>query len=809
MDGTYDLKFRAVDSINHTSITQQNLRIVYDTSPPLHVSTTGRSSSLPEDSESPRVRNGDTLTVITTWDQNGYEITGDFTSLDSTSTQPIEAKGRGNGEYVFELRISDKNTYPDGIKTIPITAVDTTGNRTILTKFSVRLRNDLPTIISITPNRYAFSNGDTVELLVETDADDLEVIADFSELDSTYAPEKVAVTNRGDNTYSVRYTIGVDNVFPDKPSVPIAISVSDGLETVDSEATIALDNTIPSLLDARINQITATIGYRFDVTVANGSTVEVYSIWDGSGYIVSGDFSDLDSAYNPGDEEVEMGGTSESTYVISYQLSAANTRADGLRSIMLKAVDTAGNETQVKLEIRLDNSAPDILSVKNMDDDSLYKNGDTITLSVKIELQVNESYTITADFSEVDSKFPERMREITVSDGTDGVYTVEYTISRENNKALKATLSGLRITVSVADSVGNVASDSSLQVELDNLPPKLEIISPEADTVVNEAWVDVRGQTESDAVVKVEPRRTAGVSAEVPVDSSGNFNTSVSLNVGDNTVTVTANDVAGNETIEKLTINYRPIIRAAQGGTIYLPEKRDDGIQGNDTRIVIPAGAADRDFSVEITRLDSASAPPAINNRYIGQGNISPLVAYEFTLKDVTGQQEVYMTFSKPVEIYLQYQGLSKMDLPAAVFRWDGSEQGGKWNTIRWNRLGSEENRSNETVKITVNSLSIFGVFEGIDMPEEFELAGAFPNPFTPNNDGVNDIVSFYFENPDNQEAVIRIFDLRGALVRKLESGLTSWDGLDDSGEPAEMGVYVYQIEVGDKVEGNTIVLAR
>ena len=70
-------------------------------------------------------------------------------------------------------------------------------------------------------------------------------------------------------------------------------------------------------------------------------------------------------------------------------------------------------------------------------------------------------------------------------------------------------------------------------------------------------------------------------------------------------------------------------------------------------------------------------------------------------------------------------------------------------------------------------------------------------------------MVTFYFDNPNNADAVIRIFDLRGVLVRKLENGLTSWNGLDDEGQPAEMGVYIYQIEVEDKIEGNTIVLAR
>ena len=106
-------------------------------------------------------------------------------------------------------------------------------------------------------------------------------------------------------------------------------------------------------------------------------------------------------------------------------------------------------------------------------------------------------------------------------------------------------------------------------------------------------------------------------------------------------------------------------------------------------------------------------------------------------------------------------------------------------------------------------NLSIFGVFEGTEIPTEFRLDGAFPNPFTPNSDGVNDMVSFYFRNPNSAESLVRIFDLRGALVRRLEDGLTTWDGLDDAGEPAEMGVYVFQIEMDGKFEGGTIILAR
>jgi len=275
----------------------------------------------------------------------------------------------------------------------------------------------------------------------------------------------------------------------------------------------------------------------------------------------------------------------------------------------------------------------------------------------------------------------------------------------------------------------------------------------------------------------------------------------VALNVGKNTVRVTATDAAGNQTLKELTILYRPLIRAVEGGEVYLPEKRDDGIEGNDTRVVVPAGAIGQDISIEISQRELESVPPAIDNPDIGRGSILPLTAYEFIVKDRDGQQELFMAFLKPITVHLQYQDLDKLGGPAMVFKWDG---------VRWNMIGGAVwDKSKKTVKIKVNSLSVFAIFQVIDLPREFKLTGASPNPFTPNGDSWNNEVTFHFHNPNNADAVIRIYDLRGVLVRKLENGLTSWDGLDDEGQPAEMGVYIYQIEVEGKIEGNTIVLAR
>jgi len=671
----------------------------------------------------------------------------------------------------------------------------------------MKLRNGLPNIVSISsPDGItSYANGTKVKILVECEDSDLLVSADFRELDSTYNPDNVKVTNNGDNTYLIEYTIGKDNSLLDKANITIAIAVSDGLESVNSEYIVSLDNFPPLLQTLRVKENdtwheasgNADNVLISNIAFANGDTIELETVWDAPGYVISADFSSIDSAYNTGDESIESPGQGDGSYVyiVSYELSDNNNMPDGEgNTVIIDAVDAAGNDSQYILRINLDNTAPDILSVEGADEDNIYKNGDTISLLVKLDAR---GYRVSADFSALDSTYSKRAGEVNVTDNNDGTYTIKYGISKDNKLGKDKVLSNIKIIITAVDSVGNSSTDSSVTVELDNIPPDLEVNNPESDALVFEARIKVEGKTEPDAKLTVQPKGVLNVSPDVPVDNSGNFSCPVALNIGSNTVTVTAADTAGNTTVERLTILYRPLIKAAQGGTVYLPEKKDDGIDGNDTKVIVPPGASTRDFSIEIVKLESA--PSAVNHPDIGVGNLEPLAAYEFSLKDEIGEQDVSMAFMKPIQLHLQYQGLKNLDGPAMIFRWDG---------VRWNKVGGEEDRQNNLVKATVNSLSIFGIFRGKTVTE-FALNGAYPNPFTPNYDGVNDVVSFYLHNPGNAETLIRIFDLRGALVRKLEDGLTSWDGLDDAAEPAEMGVYIYQIEVDGEVKGGTVVLAR
>ena len=90
------------------------------------------------------MKNGAHVIVITTWNEPDCKVTVDFSGLDSTFTEPIEAEHRSNGEYIAEHTISEGNEHADGSRVVVITAEDAAGNRTVWSRFRMKLRNELP-----------------------------------------------------------------------------------------------------------------------------------------------------------------------------------------------------------------------------------------------------------------------------------------------------------------------------------------------------------------------------------------------------------------------------------------------------------------------------------------------------------------------------------------------------------------------------------------------------------------------------------------------------------------------------------------
>lgn len=93
-----------------------------------------------------------------------------------------------------------------------------------------------------------------------------------------------------------------------------------------------------------------------------------------------------------------------------------------------------------------------------------------------------------------------------------------------------------------------------------------------------------------------------------------------------------------------------------------------------------------------------------------------------------------------------------------------------------------------------------------------FRLTGVAPRVFSPRAaDPAVNRVKFTFSNPDGAEVTVRIFDVTGALVRRnldYSGADLVWNGRDQSGSLVKGGLYIYQLEAGDKVLTGTVVVA-
>jgi len=89
------------------------------------------------------------------------------------------------------------------------------------------------------------------------------------------------------------------------------------------------------------------------------------------------------------------------------------------------------------------------------------------------------------------------------------------------------------------------------------------------------------------------------------------------------------------------------------------------------------------------------------------------------------------------------------------------------------------------------------------------QLVGNAPNPFNPST-------TIRFDLAAGGAAALRIYDVRGRLVRTLVEGpmpagahQVAWDGRSNAGSPVASGVYLLEMVAGGKRDDMKLVLAR
>lgn len=114
-----------------------------------------------------------------------------------------------------------------------------------------------------------------------------------------------------------------------------------------------------------------------------------------------------------------------------------------------------------------------------------------------------------------------------------------------------------KVVIEVTDNDGNRAT-KTVNFKVDTVPPTLNISSPNDNTYTNKSNISVIGVTNdvTSPAVTVKIKVNEVDTGVVSVDSSGNFNKSVTLNKGSNKITVTATDKAGKSTVVNRTVIY-------------------------------------------------------------------------------------------------------------------------------------------------------------------------------------------------------------------------------------------------------------
>ncbi len=160
----------------------------------------------------------------------------------------------------------------------------------------------------------------------------------------------------------------------------------------------------------------------------------------------------------------------------------------------------------------------------------------------------------------------------------------------------------------------------------------------------------------------------------------------------------------------------------------------------------------------------------------------------------------------------LEWAGVSR-EADLRVFAWNPA-------TYEWQLAGGEVDPVRQTVRIELNYISRFAVFQAVPPPA---LATHWSlNPFSPDGNGVADITRLMIPNSGEasagrRELVVEIYDLHSKLVKTLINRSTidsnsisiEWDGTDRTGKPVNIGPYIYQVRLGSQISNGVIVVAK
>ncbi|MBU2598985.1 hypothetical protein KJ849_00130, partial [bacterium] len=318
-------------------------------------------------------------------DTGGTGITGYYYSFTNNQGTPNGTYTTSTSGQLVGASIGTVNIYA--------WAKDAAGNIGLAASDSIMV--DIIPTGTLTASKNSARINDTILFTAALNAKGYNVTINYDSLLATPIGAQT-MADLGNGSYSKEITVTKNQTNPSASVSMLAKDIANNEFTASK--TINLDNTPPIF--------TSNISNDADLIYKNLDTIKFASTWDDNNYTLSVNFSNIDSYYISGSENITNNGNN--TYTIIYMINKNNTKSDNSNlSINITATDTAGNtNSNNSLAVTLDNTAP---SVPVITQPTTPTNSSTINVSgaaessSTVELYANGGYvnsaTSSPDFS--------------------------------------------------------------------------------------------------------------------------------------------------------------------------------------------------------------------------------------------------------------------------------------------------------------------------------------------------------------------------------------------------------------------------
>ena len=228
---------------------------------------------------------------------------------------------------------------------------------------------------------------------------------------------------------------------------------------------------------------------------------------------------------------------------------------------------------------------------------------------------------------------------------------------------------------------------------------------------------------------------------------------------------------------------------------------------GSDDKLIIYANDG-TNTSLEISADILKSLKTNVAVTIIKDTSITDGIGYKFEMKNNTTGKNID-DFNQPITLTINYTVSDGKITNTNVSEADAGSKLGLYyydSVSGWKQISSTVDTTNKTISGKIKHLSTFAVKEKTENSGKVNI---YPNPLTPNGDGVNDYAEFYFDNPSNEEVSVKIYNKEWKYIKTIAGTNPRWDGKDDSGNTVETGVYICQLKIGNTTLSGTLILAK